>query len=70
MADPFDYDGTDLDLLEPFQINKDNMIYLIKKTEHPTVNNVHLIDRNSHRTASEREGDNQDGQVTEEVFQD
>ena len=43
LAEPFDYDGTDLDCLEPFHINKDTLVYLIKKTDHNTSNNVHLI---------------------------
>ena len=50
LAKPFDYGRTDLDCLEPFHINEDKMIYLIKKTEQPNTNNVHLIYRNGKKT--------------------
>ena len=70
LAEPFDYDGMDLDCLEPFQINEDILIYLIKKTEETTVNNVHLIYWNGNSNTSESEEDNQYGEVTEEGGQD
>ena len=46
LADPYDYDGTDLDCLDTFQINKDTLRYLINNTEQPTSNNMHLIYQN------------------------
>ena len=60
----FDFDRTDLDYLEPFQINEDTLIYLIKKTEQPTANSVHLLYRNGNNNASKSEKDDQYGQVT------
>ena len=53
----------DLDFLGPFNINKYIHIYLIKKTENPTANNVHLIYRNRNIETPEREEDDQDGQA-------
>ena len=64
LADPSDYDGTDLDCLGPFKINEDTLIYLIKKTEQPTANILHLLYRIGNNNASESEKDDQYGQVT------
>ena len=43
LAEPSNYYGTGLNCLDPFQINKGTLIYLIKKTEDPTANSVHII---------------------------
>ena len=68
--EPSGYDGTGLDFLEPFKINKDTLIYLIKKPEHLTANNMRLIYRKGNIDASESKEDDQDVQVREEGGQD
>ena len=53
MLEPFDYDGTDLDCLETFQIKGDKLMCLIKKTEKPSANTVYMIYHNSKSNAFE-----------------
>ncbi len=43
VAEPPEYDGTDDDLLEEFQINEDCLIYMIQEYEQPRGMNVEKI---------------------------
>ena len=63
LAEPFDYNRTDLDCLDPFKINKDLLIYLTNNTDQNTSNNVNLIYRNGNINVSASEEDDQYGQV-------
>ena len=42
LADPQEYSGGNPDVLEPFHINEDKIVYFIKK-KYPVQNNIHLI---------------------------
>ena len=43
LSETSDYNGTDFNCLDPFQITEDILIYLINNTEQPTINSVCLI---------------------------
>ena len=43
---PYNHDGMGLDFLDSFQNNEDTLVYILKTTEQPTANNVHMIKRN------------------------
>ena len=44
LAEPPDYDGDNHDMLKPYMINDDTLIYLIRNTEQPKKLNVELIE--------------------------
>ena len=56
IAEPAEYDGTNDDVLEPFPINEETLIYLIKNTEQPTVLNVRMVNKEDGEEDSDDEG--------------
>ena len=72
MGEPTEYDGTNDDVLDPFVINNDCLIHLLKNTEQPAELNVRMImdpgqendgetdddDDNDSSTGNDDDGDN------------
>ena len=56
MVKPPKYDGTNGKVLEPFPINEDTLIYLIKKQ--PRVLNVRMVNKEDDEEDSDDEGSN------------
>ena len=47
LAEPPQYDGTNDEVLVPYEINDDCLIYLIKQTEQPQLLNIEKIEKDA-----------------------
>ena len=56
LAEPDNYDRTNKDVLEPFQINEETLIYLIAQTKQPPDLNIMLVKKNAEAEDDDNQG--------------
>ena len=62
MAEPPDYDGSNNELLEPFCIDKETLIYLIQGTKQPDHLNVKMVKTDDNDNGEEEEAKQDNGE--------
>ena len=62
MAESPDYDGSNDDLLEPFPIDEETLIYLIQGTKQPDHLNVKMVKTGDNDSEDEGEAEQDNGE--------
>ena len=57
LAAPPEFDGENDDLLEPYMVNEETLIYLIENTEQPSDLNVEIVKKSTGNSDTESEAD-------------